>query len=181
MTFSISSRLGLAFIVIALLTVIYKVDADEALEGFANGAKKALVPALIVLLVYTCLVITTYHPYQLAIYKALFSLTKGFNVVTGTIAAMLSGLFNQDPAYTFQAVIPYLTGTFTDANVYPVVAILFQSVYGLPMLVAPTGLILTVVLSYLEVSYKDWLKAIWKLLVELFVVLLIVFTILILL
>ena len=49
------------------------------------------------------------------------------------------------------------------------------------MLVAPTGLILTVVLSYLEVSYKDWLKAIWKLLVELFVVLLIVFTILILL
>ena len=166
--------------VIALLTVIYKVDTDDALEGFANGAKKALVPALIVLLVYTCLVITTYHPYQLAIYKALFGLTKGFNVVTGTIAAMLSGLFNQDPSYTFQAVIPYLTGTFTNAEVYPVVAILFQSIYGVTMLVAPTGLILTVVLSYLEVSYKDWLKAIWKLLVELFVVLLIVFTILVL-
>lgn len=166
--------------VIALLTVIYKVDTDDALEGFANGAKKALVPALIVLLVYTCLVITTYHPYQLAIYKALFGLTKGFNVVTGTIAAMLAGLFNQDPAYVFQAAVPYLTGVFTNAEVYPVVAIVFQSIYGVTMLVAPTSLILTVVLSYLEVSYKDWLKAIWKLLVELLVVLLIVFTILIL-
>ena len=49
------------------------------------------------------------------------------------------------------------------------------------MLVAPTSLVLVTVLSYLDISYKSWLKSIWKLLVEIFVVLLIIFTILVLL
>lgn len=167
-------------VIVALLVIIYKVSCDDVLEGFVSGAKKSIIPALIALLVYTVLVIVTYHPFQLAIYKALFGLTKGFNVVTATIAGILSGLFNQDPAYTFQAILPYFVGVFTNADAYPIAAILFQSIYGVTMLVAPTSLILTVVLSYLEVSYKDWLKAIWKLLVEILAVLLIIFTILVL-
>ena len=166
--------------VIVLLTVIYKIKLDDIFEGFANGIKKALVPAFITLIVYSCLVITTYHPFQLAIYKAVLSLTEGFNVVTTTIVAILTGFFNQDPAYAFQAVVPYFAGVVTNSDIYPVAAILFQSVYGVTMLVAPTSLILTVVLSYLGVSFKDWIKAVWKLLVELLVVLLIIFTILVL-
>ena len=50
--------------------------------------------------------------------------------------------------------------------------------YGLTMLVAPTSLILMATLSYLKVSYKDWLKNVWKLLLELFIILLIIFIIL---
>lgn len=158
----------------ALLTIIYKVEVDDALEGFVNGAKKAMVPALVALLVYTVLVITTYHPYQLAIYKALLNITKGFNIVPSAIVALLTGLFNQDPAYSFQAVLPYFTGVITNSGVYETAGLLFQSLYGIVMLVAPTGLILMVVLAYLEVSYKEWLKAIWKLLVELLLVSLVV-------
>ena len=167
-------------VIVALLTVIYKVNVDDALEGFAAGAKKAFVPAIITVLVYLCLVITTYHPYQLAIYKGLLTIGDGFNVITATLAGIFSGLFNQDAAYVFQAVVPYFAGLVTNTDVYPIAGILFQSVYGVTMLVAPTSLILTIVLSYLEVSYKDWLKSIWKLLVELLVVLLIIFTILVL-
>ena len=178
---SVTDLLLVMAVVIALLTVIYKVDTDDALEGFANGAKKALVPALLALIVYACLVITTYHPYQLAIYKALLSIGKGFNVVTATLVGILSGLFNQDPAYTFQAAVPYFTGIVTNSDVYPIAGILFQSVYGVTMLVAPTSLVLVTVLSYLDISYKSWLKSIWKLLVEIFVVLLIIFTVLVLL
>lgn len=158
----------------ALLTIIYKVDVDDALEGFVNGAKKAMVPALIALLVYNILVITTYHPYQLAIYKALLNITKGFNIIPSAIVALLTGLFNQDPAYSFQAALPYFTGLITNSGVYETAAVLFQSLYGIVMLVAPTGLILMVVLAYLEISYKDWLKTIWKLLVELLLVSLVV-------
>ncbi|MBO5120089.1 MAG: hypothetical protein J6C28_00200 [Bacilli bacterium] len=178
---SVSDLFLVMAVVLALLTVIYKVSADDALEGFANGAKKALVPAFLALIVYACLVITTYHPYQLAIYKALLGISKGFNVVTATLVGILSGLFNQDPAYVFQAAVPYFTGVVTNSDVYPIAGILFQSVYGVTMLVAPTSLLLVTVLSYLGVSYKSWLKAIWKLLLEVFVVLLIVFTILVLL
>ena len=50
--------------------------------------------------------------------------------------------------------------------------------YGVAMLVAPTSLVLMGILSYLKVSYKEWLKTIWKLLLELFIVLLIIFIIL---
>lgn len=166
--------------VILLLAVIYKVNIDDLFEGFANGIKKSLVPAFVVLIVYSCLVITTYHPFQLAIYKALLGITDGFNVVTTSIVAILTGLFNQDPAYAFQAAAPYFAGVVTNAEAYPIAAILFQSVYGVTMLVAPTSLILTAVLSYLGISFKEWIKAIWKLLVELLVVLLLVFTILVL-
>ena len=48
------------------------------------------------------------------------------------------------------------------------------------MLVAPTSLVLMGILSYLKIPYGKWFKTIWKLLLELLVLLLIVFTILIL-
>ena len=44
-----------------------------------------------------------------------------------------------------------------------------QSVYGLTMLVAPTSLLLLIVLSTLNVSLKDWFKNTWLLLLVLFV------------
>ena len=76
--------------------------------------------------------------------------------------------------------MPHFAGVVTNTDVYPIAAILFQSIYGVSMLVAPTSVVLIVVLNYLGISFKQWFKAVWKLLVELFVVLLIVFTILIL-
>lgn len=177
---SVSELVIVMAVIVTLLVVIYKINTDDVFEGFINGVKKAIVPAFIVLLVYSILVLTTYHPYQLVVYKAVLGLTDGFNVVTSTITGILTSFFNQDPSYTFQAAIPYFAGIVTDTDVYPVAGILFQSVYGVTMLFAPTSLILTTVLSYLGVSYKEWMKSIWKLLVELFVVLLLVFTILVL-
>ena len=49
------------------------------------------------------------------------------------------------------------------------------------MLVAPTSLILMVVLTYLDIPYTKWLKNIWKFVVELLVIVIIVTLILILL
>ena len=167
-------------VVVLLLAVIYKLKLDDVFDGFANGVKKALVPALLVILIYTILVLVTYHPFQLVIYKAILGLTKGFNVLTSTIVAILASLFNGDPAYAFQSVLPYLTSVVTNTDNYPIVGVLYQSIYGLTMLVAPTSMILMTVLSYLNISYKSWLKTIWKLVVELLVVLLIIFTILVL-
>ena len=167
-------------VIVLLLAIIYRVKLNDLFDGFAKGVKKALVPAFVVLLVYTILVMTTYHPFQLAIYKVILGITDGFNIVTTTFAAMLSGLFNADVAYTMQAIVPYFAGTVTNTEVYPIAGILFQSVYGLTMLVAPTSAILVTVLSYLGITFKEWFKAIWKLLVEFLVVLLIIFTILVL-
>lgn len=163
-----------------ILALIYKVKFDEIVEGFISGAKRALGPAVITIMIYTILVITTYHPFQLVIYKAILGITDGFNVFTTFIVAILSALFNGDVAYAFQSSLPYLASLVTNADNYPVISVVYQAAYGLTMLVAPTSLILMGMLSYLNIPYSKWLKAIWKLVLELIVVLLVVFTILIL-
>ena len=163
-----------------ILALIYKVKFNEVIDGFIAGAKRALGPAVIVILLYTILVITTYHPFQLVIYKAILGITDGFNVFTTFVVAILSALFNVDPAYAFQSSLPYFASIVTNADNYPIVAVVYQAAYGLTMLVAPTSLVLMGMLSYLKIPYGKWFKTIWKLLLELLVLLLIVFTILIL-
>ena len=165
-------------LIVVLLMIIYKVKFDDVIDGFIEGAKKALAPAVVAILLYSVLVLVTYHPFQMVLYKAILGLTKGFNIVTTTIVAILASFFNCDIAYTFQSVIPYYASVITNVDDYSLVAIIFQTMYGLTMLVAPTSLVLMGILIYLDVPYKDWLKAIWKLLLELFVCLLIVFIIL---
>ena len=165
-------------LVVLLLALIYKVKMEEVFDGFVAGAKKALGPAVIVILLYTILVLVTYHPFQLPIYKAILGLAKGFNIATTVIVAILCGLFNSDIAYSFQSVVPYFTSVVTDGVDNGLAAIIFQAMYGLTMLVAPTSLVLMATLSYLQVSFKEWFKSVWRLLLELFVILLIVFIIL---
>lgn len=167
--------LGLALL---LLVVIYKVKFNDVLDGFVAGAKKAVVPALLSVGMYTILVIVTYHPYQLTMYKAILGLTKGFNIATTTLVSFLAALFNVDAVYTAQSYLPYYVSVVTNADNYPLVGVIYQAIYGLTSLFAPTSLILMATLSYLKVNYLDWLKTVWKLLLELFVVLLIVFIIL---
>ena len=179
-SWTVADMITVMFVVILILALIYKVKFDDVIDGFVAGVKRALAPALIVVLIYTALVIVTYHPFQLVIYKAILGITKGFNIITSSIVAILASLFNADPAYAFQSVLPYLTSVVTNTENYPLVGLLFQSIYGLTMLVAPTSIILMGILSYLEIPYSKWLKTIWKLLVEFLVVLLIIFAIIVL-
>ncbi len=177
---SIGELCTVLFVAIIALKFIYKVKWNDAIDGFVEGAKKALLPAVLIILIYSGLVITTYHPFQLVIYKAILGITKGFNVFTAGLVALLAGLFNVEPAYAFQSVVPYIASLVTDTGLYPLIAIMFQSLYAVIMLVAPTSVVLMITLAYLKVSYKDWIKYIWKLLLELIIVLFIVFTILML-
>ena len=163
-------------LVVLILAIIYRVSFDDVLDGFIAGAKKAFKPALVALLVYTILVLVTYHPFQLVLYKAIIG--SKFNVVKEVITAIIAALFNVDPSYTFQSVLPYLVSVVTDTENYGLVGIIYQTMYGFTTLFAPTSLILMATLSFLKVSYGTWLKNVWKLLLELFVIFLIVFIIL---
>lgn len=163
-------------LVILILAFIYRLSFDDIIDGFMAGAKKALRPAIIAMLVYTILVLVTYHPFQLVLYKAIIG--KKFNVVKEVLTAILATIFNVDPSYTFQSVLPYLVSVVTDTKLYGLVGIIYQSMYGFTTLFAPSSLILMTTLSFLKVSYGSWLKTIWKLLLELFIILLIIFIIL---
>lgn len=171
-------------IIILFLALVYKVKVQDVLDGALAGIKKALPLGLIVVLLYASLVIVTYHPFQLVIYKTLLGVIDKFGVVGALISslcAMLASIFNVDPSYTFQSVLLYLASVVTDSTVYPVIGVIFQAMYGFTMLFAPTSVILMVVLSYLDIPYTKWIKTIWKLLLEILAVLLIVFILLVVL
>lgn len=156
-------------LVVLLTSFIYKMKFDDMIDNFVAGAKKALPTAVLVVLVYVCLVIATYHPFQLYIYKVILDITNGFNLVTGSIVAFLASIINIEPLYTFQSALPYIA-SITKPSDYNLVALVFQTIYGVTMLIAPTSVILVAVLSYLGISYGKWLKTIWKLFLEMLLV-----------
>lgn len=177
---TLSELTTLMIIAIVIIKFVYKIKWNDLLDSFGSGVKRALVPALLIVIIYTCLVLTTYNPYQLTIYKAILGLTKGFNVFTTGIVVLISSIFNGDPLYAFFSVLPYFVSVVTKVDNYQIVSVIFQSIYGIVTLIAPTSIPLMISLAYLNVSYKDWFKYIWKLLVELIVVVFIVFTVLLL-
>lgn len=169
---------GLIILATCFLGFIYGLKFNKFLEGALDGIKKASKPAFYMFIVYVVLIIVTYHPFQLHFAKFFLGLTKNLNVVTLTITLMLSSIFNIESAYVAQSTLPYVTSIITDTTLYPIISVITQAVYGLMMLVAPTSVILLGTLSYLDIPYTQWLKHIWKLFVELLVVLVIVFFVL---
>ncbi len=177
-SWTVSELISIVFLATVVIACIYRVKFNDFCSGFVDGAKKAMKPALLMILIYSILFISTYHPFQLVVYNFILKLTNGFNILTTSLVAILASFMNVDMTYTAQSVLPYLTSIVTDTTLYPLIGIMFQSLFGAVSLVAPTSLILMATLSALNIPYKEWLKNIWKFLLEVVVILFIVFTIL---
>jgi len=169
--------IALIMIATCVLALVYRVKWDDFIDGICGGVRKALEPAVVILLTYVVLVVVTYHPFQLTITKFLLDLTSGINVVTMTLASLLSSFFNVDLTYVTQSTLPYVQSVITDSSLYPLIGVIFQAIYGLTLLIAPTSFILMGTLSYLNVSYKQWIKYIWKLFLTLLAILVVIFLI----
>jgi len=171
-----------AVIVLAsmILAFVYGLKFDKYIEGALDGMRRASRPLFYMLLAYLVLIIVSYHPFQLHITKFFLDMSKGLNVITLTVVTIFASLFNVESIYAAQSTLPYVTTVITDTSLYPIVAVIFQAIYGLTMLIAPTSVILVGVLTFLDIPYTQWLKHIWKLFLELLIVLLIVFFILVL-
>ena len=177
-SWTINEVMLVLFVAAIFLILVYKVKFDDVVDGAINGIKKAVVPTFVVIMIYTLLVLATYHPFQLEIYKFILKMAKNnYNLFTTSLVSILASVFNADPLYTANSFVPYFASVIQDTAVYPKVAVIVQSMYGLTMLVAPTSVVLMAALSYLNISFKDWFKAIWKLLFVLLIVLLFVFAI----
>lgn len=169
-----------ALIVLAtgFLAFIYGLKFDQFLDAVVDGIKKSMKPAIYMFLVYFVLIVVAFNPFQLNITKFFLDLTKGLNVITMTIIMAISSVLNVENVYVVQSQLPYITSVITDQSVYPLIGIICQSVYGLMMLIAPTSAILIGTLTYLDVPYTQWIKHIWKLFLQLLLVLVIIFFIL---
>ena len=94
------------------------------------------------------------------------SLKGGVQIFSMCIVAIFYSIFTVESYYGITSAASFVLAV-TTAEKVGLVGFIWQSMYGLTMLIAPTSIILLATLSYLDVSYTKWLKAIWLLLLEL--------------
>lgn len=160
---------------------IYGVKLDDMIDGFIDGVKKALPAACLAVLanvIYAAMYSTsTGANIMFTIANWLIGLTKDFSVFTTALLAGIGSLFFNDYQTLIGSLSNALTVSITDSSVYSFISIIFQSMYGIVMMIAPTSVLLIGGLGLFDISFKDWFKNIWKFLLKLFVVIVIIFVV----
>lgn len=151
-----------------IIKIVYKVKFSDAINEFAEGMKKALPTAAIIILAYTVLVCS----YNNGFVETIIGYTSKFNIALTSLISILGSLVQVDLYYNVASVLTTFVSTYTDKSVYPVLAVLFQSIYGLVSLIAPTSILLIIGLKYYDIPYLTWIKYIWRLLLKLIILVL---------
>ena len=168
-TFLMPSFMILFFTLI--IKLIYKVNLDDVISDFLEGTKKAIPTIFMIMFAFTVLVCS----YNNGFIETIITATKDFNIALTALITMLGSLLHIDLYYTVASTLSVMITTYTDTSVYPVLAILFQTMYGLVSLIAPTSILLIIGLVYYDIPYTTWLKFIWRLLLKL--IILVIFTV----
>ena len=157
------------FTVSLILSFAYRKKFNNFLSAFGAGAKKAVLPAFLVLLGYTILVCSVNNPVEMSVLKYIIDLkvtnTIGMTIIM-CVAAIVYCLFTVESYYGVVSAVSYIQAVTTTSTI-GLIALIWQSMYGVTMLIAPTSIVLVATLAYLDVPYSKWMKAIWKLLLEL--------------
>lgn len=171
------------FIMFILLCIpfiawLYAVKIDDVIDGFASGAKQLLRPAVYVLFVcvlYAAMYSTsTGDNIFYTIIHSLLGWSEKFNAfIVGFITMIGSLIFSDFPALVGTISTP-ITTAYSDVNLYPMIAFIIQSIYGLFMFIAPSSMFLIVGLTCFDISYGKWLHIIWKYLVKIFIVIILI-------
>jgi uncharacterized ion transporter superfamily protein YfcC len=156
--------------VMLLIGWIYNVKLNELIDSFVKGAKEMLPTAFYVTIANVVFVVlassSTGENIFFPIAHFFFNMTENLNIVTMTIVSAIGSFFYNDFTNLFNAMGSNISIIYPDATLYPIIGMIVKTMYGLVMFVAPTSLLLVGGLSYLNVSYKEWFKYIWKFLLQ---------------
>lgn len=162
---------------IFVLKFVSKVKFVDLYDGFVYGVKKMLPAVMVSMLAYTLLVcVYNNGMFETVITNA--SKSYGDNVVIGALITIVGSLLHVDMYYAITGVFSPIVSNLGDKVNLSVYAVMFQSLYGLVQIIAPTSIMLLVGLSYLEIPYKDWIKYIWRFLLLLLIIIFVVLMIL---
>lgn len=150
-----------------------KLKFDDCLEYAVDGIKKVVKPALYIMLAYTMFVICYWSGFTTWFVNALSTTT--FNPFTNAIANAIAQFFHVDFGYTGFSLSAFYAAKYS--NYTSTILTIMTSIHGLISFVAPTSVLMLVGLSTYDISYKDWLKYIWKFVIGLLIVLLIIFAV----
>lgn len=160
-----------AIIIIATLLIgwVYGIKFNDFIDSYKNGAKKMLLPSIYVMFasVIFAVMVNSNTNISSTIVNFLLGLTEKFNALVVTLVGLVSSYFFNDFPYMVNGIYGSLS-TY-DANLYPLISVILNGTYGLAMLILPVSITLIAGLKYMDVSYKEWFKYIWKFLLQVFV------------
>ncbi len=163
-----------------VITILYRTKFDDAFDGFVEGLKSFIVPALLVTLACSLHLFVYFNDVLTPVMDALLKSTKEFNVFISGLYTIINSIFYVD-YYYFASFIAYpITQVYTDKSILSIIDVMFVNLHSLVALVAPSSVLLLVSLYIGEVRYGEWIKYIWKLALGLLLVSFIVFTIMLL-
>ena len=114
------------------------------------------------------------------IYLLIYNLPKFtyyFNIITMLIAAIVASFYFIENNYT-----GYILGEFIKNNFEKnalAVTLMFNSTFGVLTAILPTGFITMLGLTALDISYKSWVKYIWKFVLSMLVVIVLIICIMV--
>lgn len=165
--YDISAVLVISSVVISWL---YSIKFNEFIDSFKKGAKEMLLPGVYVILasIIFAQVVTASGNISITISNSILKLFKDFNVFSGTLAGIAGSFFYNDFLYLMNGLYG-IVSTYEVGNM-PFILSVFQSTFGVMMFVLPVSVLLIGGLKYLNISYKEWIKYIWKFLLQVFVI-----------
>ena len=160
-----------AVIIIATVLIgwVYGIKFNDFIDSYKDGAKKMLLPSIYVMFasIIFAVMVNSSTNISSTIVNFLLGLTEKFNALVVTLVGLVSSYFFNDYPYMVNGIYGALS-TY-DANLYPLISIILNGTYGLAMLILPVSITLIAGLRYMDISYKEWFKYIWKFLLQVFV------------
>lgn len=164
----------LLIILSVTLAWVYSLEIKEAIKGYLDGAKELIPVAFYVVLanILIALIFTGQGLENIfsSISYFILTITDKFNILTMSLTSIIGSIFYNDFNYYAEVMGEQINVLYNNELLLPSISLILQFMHGLVMFVAPTSILLIAGLSYFEISYLEWLKYIWKLVLKLFVV-----------
>lgn len=167
---NMSAILTIGTIIIGLIN---NLKFDQVVTEFGNGMKKMSKVALIYGLVFITFMVCYAYGWQVTVTTNILG-TK-FNMFRVLIAGFFIAVLSVDPEFIIYILGTHLSTTFVSDLV--ATNLIMGAAYSLAFVISPTSFWLMMILTYLDIPFKDWLKYIWKLALALLIVFVLIFSI----
>lgn len=154
-----------------LIAWVYSIKFSDLVASFKKGAMEMLLPGIYVIfasVIFSQIATANDGNISLTISNFFLKLSDDFNIISGGLTGIIGSFFYNDYIYLLNGLYP--TISLYNADMMPFILSVFQSTFGIMMMVLPVSIALIGGLKYLNVSYKDWIKYIWKFLLQIFAI-----------
>ena len=170
----------LLLILIVIIGLVYKLKFSEIFESAKEGMKEVIGVAFVAVLANILLLIvnTVTDSFMITIFDKFNQMPNNVTPLKTGLMSIIGSVGYSDFPYMVNAVYSPIIAANTES--VKSIAYIMQVMYGFTMLLVPTSVGLVVGLQYLNISFKEWFKENWKLILSILAASIILITIVVL-